>query len=247
MNKIAVPPLSPIVKRTMIITVGIWLVVQVILGQFFKIQAWDIFILHPYQVIEKFYVWQLFTYMFFHAISPFHLLFNMLMLWFFGAELEKHWRSKFFALYYFLSGIGAALIYCLAVGLYSAYTGVRTPLVIPVMGASGALFGLLLAFGIIFGENVIYFLGLFPMKAKYFVMIAGALDFASLLSSGVAGGEVAYLAHLGGLVSGYIILKTHTYLKARQVYGKVKKKNSSLRLVVDNDKTKDQNNPKYWN
>lgn len=247
MNKVSVAPLTPVVKRVMIVTVGIWLVVQVILGQFLKVRGWEIFILHPNQVIESFYVWQLFTYIFFHAISPFHLLFNMLMLWFFGSELEKHWGSKFFAIYYFLSGIGAALIYCLAVGVYSAMTGVRTPLVIPVMGASGALFGLLLAYGIIYAERVIYFLGLFPMKAKYFVLIAGALDFASLLSSGVAGGEVAYLAHLGGLISGYIILKTHTYLKARQVSGKLKKKNSSLRLVVDNDKTKDQNNPKYWN
>ena len=247
MNKISVAPLTMVVKRILIVTVGIWLIVQVLLGQFLKVRGWEIFILHPNQVIENFYVWQLFTYMFFHAISPFHLLFNMLMLWFFGSELEKHWGSKFFALYYFLSGIGAALLYCLAVGVYSAITGVRTPLVIPVMGASGALFGLLLAYGIIYAENVIYFMGLFPMKAKYFVLLAGAIDFASLLSSGVAGGEVAYLAHLGGIISGFIILKAHTYLKARQVSGKLKKKNSSLRLVVDNDKTKDQNNPKYWN
>ncbi len=125
MNKVSVAPLTPVVKRVMIVTVGIWLVVQVILGQFLKVRGWEIFILHPNQVIESFYVWQLFTYIFFHAISPFHLLFNMRMLWVFGSELEKHWGSKFFAIYYFLSGIGAALIYCLAVGVYSAMTGVH--------------------------------------------------------------------------------------------------------------------------
>lgn len=247
MNQISMAPLTPVVKRLMIVTVSIWFVLQVILGQFFKIHAWEIFILHPNQLIENFYLWQLATYMFFHAMSPFHLLFNMLMLWFFGSELEKTWGPKFFTAYYFLSGIGAALIYCLGVASYSAITGVRTPLVIPVMGASGALFGLLLAYGIIFSERETYFMGLFPMKAKYFVMLAGALDFASLLSSGVAGGEVAYLAHLGGIISGFIVLRTHVYLKVQQTKNKLKKKSGSLRLVVDNDKVKDQSNPKYWN
>ena len=113
--------------------------------------------------------------------------------------------------------------------------------------ASGALFGLLLAYGIIFSERETYFMGLFPMKAKYFVMIAGAIDFASLLSSGVSGGEVAYLAHLGGIIAGFFILKTQVYLKVQQTKNKLKKKNGSLRLVVDNDKVKDQSNPKYWN
>ena len=247
MNQISMAPLTPVVKRLMIVTVSIWFVLQVILGQFFKIHAWEIFILHPNQLIENFYLWQLVTYMFFHAMSPFHLLFNMLMLWFFGSELEKTWGPKFFTVYYFLSGIGAALIYCIGVATYAAISGVRTPLVIPVMGASGALFGLLLAYGIIFSERETYFMGLFPMKAKYFVMLAGALDFASLLSSGVAGGEVAYLAHLGGIISGFIILRTHVYLKVQQTKNKLKKKSGSLRLVVDNDKVKDQSNPKYWN
>ncbi len=247
MNQISTPPLTAVVKRLMIVTVGIWFVLQIILGQFFNLKAWEIFILHPYQLIENFYGWQLITYMFFHAISPFHLLFNMLMLWFFGSELERVWGSKFFAIYYFLSGAGAAIIYCLGVGAYAAITGVRTPLVIPVMGASGALFGLLLAYGIIFSERETYFMGLFPMKAKYFVMIAGAIDFASLLSSGISGGEVAYLAHLGGIIAGFFILKTQVYLKVQQTKNKLKKKNGSLRLVVDNDKVKDQSNPKYWN
>lgn len=246
MNRIAVAPMTTVVKRILIATLFCWVVLQIVLGQFFKIGFWETLILHPVMVVEKFYLWQLVTYMFFHAISPFHILFNMLMLWFFGAELEKKWGSKFFAFYYLASGIGAAIIYCLAVGIYGAVTGIRTPLVIPVMGASGALFGLLVAYGIIFSENVIYFMGLFPMKAKYFVLLAAGIDFASLLSTGVAGSEVAYLAHLGGFLSGFIILKTTAYYKSKDSVKKVKR-NTPLKLVVDNEKVKDQENPKYWN
>lgn len=248
MSQVSVPPVTPVVKKLLIANVAIWFFVQIILEKFFKLNISDYLILHPNQVIENFYGWQLLTYMFFHAISPLHLLFNMLMLWLMGADLERHWGKKFFTVYYFLSGIGAAIIYCLGVGIYAAITGVRTPLVIPVMGASGALFGILLAYGIVFSEREIYFFGLFPVKAKYFVLIAGAVDFAYLLSEGVAGGEMAYLAHLGGIAAGFIILRTHVYFKSQQTKAKLKKKGGgNLRLVVDNEKTKDQANPKYWN
>lgn len=240
-------PMTPVVKRLMIVTGFVWFVLQVVVGGIFKINIWQPLALYPAQVIENFHVWQLVTYMFLHAISPFHILFNMLMLYFFGSELERHWGSKFFTTYYFVTGIGAAILYCIGVAIYSATTSIRTPLVLPVMGASGALFGLLLAYGIIFSERVTYFMGMFPMKAKYFVMIVGGLDFASLLSSGFAGTEVAYLAHLGGIAVGYAVLKSHAYFKLKQISGKMKKKNSSLRLVIDNEKTDKDDNPKYWN
>lgn len=240
-------PLTPVVKRLMIFTAFIWFVLQVVAGGIFKVNIWQPLALYPAQVIENFYLWQLVTYMFLHAMSPFHILFNMLMLYFFGVELEKHWGSKFFTIYYFASGIGAAAIYCFGVAVYSTITLVRTPLVIPVMGSSGALFGLLLAYGIIFSERVMYFMGLFPMKAKYFVMIAGGIDLASMMSSGFAGTEVAYLAHLGGIASGYITLRLHMYFKLKQISTKMKKKNTALRLVIDNDKKSNDDNPKYWN
>ena len=115
------------------------------------------------------------------------------------------------------------------------------------MGASGALFGLLLAYGVIFSERITYFMGMFPMKAKYFVMIVGGIDFASLLSSGFAGTEVAYLAHLGGIAVGYATLKSHAFFKLKQIAGKLKKKNNPLRLVIDNEKSDKDDNPKYWN
>ncbi len=247
MSTFRMTPFTPVAKRLAISILVIWFFLQVIVGGLFKINLTQSLALYPAQVIENFYVWQLFTYMFLHAMSPFHIIFNILMLYFFGSELERHWGSRFFTFYYFACGVGAAVLYCLGIGVYAAYTSMRTPLIIPVVGASGALFGLLLAYGIIFAERVIYFMGMFPLKAKYFVLIAGAIDFASLLTSGVAGTEVAYLAHLGGIVSGYIVLKLHTMLKLRQVTSKIKKKNSSLRLVIDNEKADKEDGPKYWN
>ncbi len=247
MNSIQMLPLTPVVKRLLILTGGIWFIFQIVLSGLFKVNIWQPLALYPFQVIENFHLWQLVTYMFLHAMTPFHILFNLLMLYFFGSELEKHWGSKFFTIYYFASGIGAAILYCLAVGIYSAVTTVRTPLVIPVIGASGALFGLLLAYGIIFSERIMYFMGLFPMKAKYFVMIAGGIDLASLLSSGFSGNEVAYLAHLGGLVAGFVTLRIHASLKKNAINQKLKRKNSSLRLVIDNEKESKNDDPKYWN
>jgi membrane associated rhomboid family serine protease len=246
-NSMAVAPLTPVVKRLIITMSVIWFVVQILLDKIFRLNLSTWFILHPDQVIGQFWAWQLVTYMFFHALSPFHLFFNMMLLWFVGAELEKHWGARFFTVFFFVCGIGAAFIYCLGVAIYASITGVQTPLVIPVLGASGALFGLLVAYGIVFSERVIYFFGLFPLKAKYFVMVAAALDFASLLTTGFAGSEVAYLAHLGGAIVGFLFLWGHTRWKASNTKSKLKKKASGLRLVVDNEKLKNEDGPKYWN
>lgn len=247
MSSIQVAPLTPVVKRLIIFTCVVWFFVQVVAEKIFKLNISSFLILHPDQVIEKFWAWQLVTYMFFHALSPFHIFFNLLMLWFFGSELEKNWGAKFFTIFYFTCGIGAAFIYCAGVAIYAAITGVSTPLLIPVMGASGALFGLLVAYGIVFSERVIYFMGLFPMKAKYFVMVAAALDFSSLMTTGFSGGEVAYLAHLGGALVGFLFLLARTRFKLLATQSKLKRK-SGLRLVVDNEKlNKKENGPKYWN
>lgn len=247
MTSFSVAPMSSVVKKLLIINVAIWVVVQILLDRAFGFHHWRLMILTPELVLEKFYIWQLVTYQFFHAISPFHLLFNMLMLWFFGSELERRWGSKFFTFYYLASGAGAAIIYCIGVGIYAAVSGFKPVLLTPVMGASGSLFGLLVAYGIIFADREIYFMGFFPLKAKYFVMLAGAMDLMSLMGTGFAGGEVAYLAHLGGIVSGFLILRGHVQYKNYQSKSKLKKKSSNLRLVVDNDKSTKDNNPKYWN
>ncbi len=112
MNSIQVAPLTPVVKKLVITICLIWFVIQIIGDRFLKLNFSSWFILHPDQVIEKFWIWQLFTYIFFHSATQVtHILFNLLMLWFFGGELEKHWGARFFTIYFFVCGVGAAILY----------------------------------------------------------------------------------------------------------------------------------------
>lgn len=244
----SVVPFTPAVKTLVIANVGIWLVFQFILEQFFFRETRPITMylgLVPYAVVENFFIWQLVTYMFLHSVDGItHILFNTLLLWWLGAELELRWGKKFFYLYYFVCGVGAAFIYVTGLLLYSAVSGRVEPLLIPVVGASGAIFGLMVAYGIIFGERIVYFMFLFPMKAKYFVMLLGAIEVLMMLSTGVGRGQVANLAHLGGLVVGFLFLVGWTrYQRSKSTRRSNKKRN--LKLVVNNKP--DENDPKYWN
>jgi membrane associated rhomboid family serine protease len=233
----------------MIITTGIWVIFQLIGEGYFNLPVMRYFALFPGKVIEGFFVWQVFTYMFLHTLSVTHILFNMLSLWFIGSELEVRWGRRFFLFYYISSGVGAALFYCFGVAIYTAITGNQTPLRIPVIGASGAIFGLLLAYGLLFGERTLSFMMLFPMKAKVFVLILAGVEVVTLLGSGVTGGEVANLAHLGGFVAGWLTLMGYTRWQRFQWGRKTKKKPRNLRLVVDNEDSgpKTGDGPKYWN
>jgi len=149
----------------------------------------------------KGYIWQAVTYMFLHG-GFFHLAINMYILWMFGRELEYLWGTKEFYKYYFICGIGAAFIY----SLFNMNS------MIPVVGASGAVFGILLAFGMTFPRTkLIIFPLLIPIDAKYAVWIFGVLEFLYLLEGG---GNVAHLAHLGGLALGYLYLRW----KRRKLY-----------------------------
>ncbi len=245
-----VAPFTKTVKALVIANVAIWVVGVLILQSiFFKSNVlFQTFGLVPDKFLFSFWFWQPFTYMFLHSQSVFHVLFNMLILWWFGSELELKWGSKFFLTYYLVCGVGAALIYLLFVFAYSLITADPLPLLAPVVGASGAAFGLLLAYGILFGERVIYFMMMFPMKAKYFVLIIGLVELVTLLDSGFSSG-VANLAHLGGLLSGYLALKYWTTWRFKPL----KKKATDaakrrLKLVVDNERDLDRKNgPKYWN
>lgn len=246
-NSLYVMPLTPTVRGLIIINVVVWVLFQLILEGIFKRPFTEFFALNPFQVIFEFRVWEVFTYMFLHSSGVTHIVFNMLMLWFMGSELESHWGKRNFLAYYLSTGVGAALIYCVGVAIYSAVTGSQLALNTNVVGASGAIFGLMLAQAILFGERIMYFFMLFPMKTKYFVMILGVIELASLISSGVVGGEVAYLAHLGGLISGYLYLFIWTKRKSQKKAVK-KEKTRNLKLVVNNEK-KDENDkgPRYWN
>jgi membrane associated rhomboid family serine protease len=197
--------LPPAIKNLMIIMGAVFLVQMLVRGW---IEIY--FGLVPILVWEKYFLWQLFTYMFLHG-SFFHILFNLLALWMFGGELENYWGSKKFLFYFFFCGIGAGIC-----------TVVLTPYqFIPVIGASGAIYGILLAFGWLFPNRLIYVYFLFPIPAKYFVIIFGLIEFFS--SIGGAGGGVAHLTHLGGLLFGILYMLYPTVRqKIRREYYKRK-------------------------
>jgi membrane associated rhomboid family serine protease len=242
-----VMPLTPVVKKLIIINVAIWVVFVLILQNFVlksgEIFEWFGFM--PVRFFHDFWLWQPFTYMFIHSENVFHILFNMLLLWWMGAELEIYWGRRYFLFYYITCGVGAAVVYLICVLTYYAVTQNLAPLTFPVVGASGAIFGLILAYGMLFGERVVYFLMIFPMKAKHFVMIIGGIEFMNLVSQGFSS-QVSNLAHLGGILTGYILFKIGPRLRDFMVRRQTKAHGRRLKLVVDN-KDQKTGTPRYWN
>ena len=154
----------------------------------------------PTLVVHQFWVWQLATYMFLHA-GLFHILFNMLALWMFGAELERIWGTRYFLKFYLLTGAGAgALTVLISLLPFGFAQQVQHSVIV---GASGAIFGLLLAYAMYFPERPILLI-VFWVPAKWCVAILGAIALFSSLSD--AGGT-ANATHLGGLIVGYLLLK----------------------------------------
>lgn len=147
--------------------------------------------------VRNLMIWQLFTYMFLHAGIT-HLLFNMLALWMFGTMLEQDWGTRRFLKYYFLCGIAAGVC-VLAANVLVGDWGT------PTIGASGAIFGLLVAFGVMYPNQTVLMSFLFPIKAKYMVAIYAAIEL--LLTFGPNTG-VSTVAHLGGMLFGYLYLKS---------------------------------------
>jgi membrane associated rhomboid family serine protease len=155
----------------------------------------------PELVLHKFWAWQVATYMFLHG-GIFHIVFNMLALWMFGAELERIWGTRYFLKFYFVTGIGAGALTVLFSTLPFAFAQqVQHSIVI---GASGSIYGLLLAYALYFPDRPIYMYFVFPIPAKIFVAIMGAIAFLSSLSEM---GGTANATHLGGLIVGYLFLK----------------------------------------
>jgi membrane associated rhomboid family serine protease len=245
-------PVTPFVRILMIINIAVWFIGVVILEQYFLPKPYlTVYLgLSPYDFIRHFFLWQPLTYLFIHATSPMHIIFNMLLLWWMGSSLEKIWGTKFFALFYFVSGVGAGILYSLAAFVYAILSGHTVILITPVIGASAALFGCLMAYGMLFGEQTVYFMFFFAMKAKYFVAVLAAIEVVLVLNNGPVQGKVANLAHVGGLVTGYIFLKVWPKIQGRSRGGKGKGsgKNRNLRLIVSNeDEVNESEKPKYWN
>lgn len=155
----------------------------------------------PRDVVERLSLWQPFTYMFMHG-GVGHILFNMLSLWMFGAELERMWGTSFFARFYVVCGLGAALAQIILGVVLPGDVGASFYFV-PVVGASGAIYGVMLAYAMYFPTREILMSFLFPVQARYMVMILGLISlYMAITASGVAGA-----AHLGGLATGWLYLR----------------------------------------
>ena len=145
-------------------------------------------------IIWNFYPWQLITYQFMHGGFT-HIFFNMFILWMFGMEVENIWGSKKFLSFYLICGIAAGLAQLFISPLFSSPA--------PTIGASGAIFGVMIAFGMLFPDRYIFLWFLIPIKAKYLI---GFLFVLEIFWIGNAGSDVAHLAHLGGAIAGFIFI-----------------------------------------
>jgi membrane associated rhomboid family serine protease len=194
-------PITEIVKKLLIINAGIFLL-QHILDLFLAGAFEHIFGLNHVGLLDEFKIWQLFTYMFLHG-NLLHLFFNLLALWMFGGELEQRWGKKIFLQYYIFCGVGAGFF--IAVMNFIVFTQYGyNPITI---GASGAIYGILLAYGMTWPNREVLLYFLFPIKIKYLVIAFGLMEFLGTISSATgAGGTVSHIGHIGGLISGFIFI-----------------------------------------
>ena len=181
------------VKSLLIANVAIFFITAVI-----RINWYGLFGLVPYLVTHKLFVWQFFTHMFLHGNMG-HIFWNMFGLWMFGSELENNWGSKDFLQYYIICGIGGGILVWI-----TSFVGLSNPIA-PTIGASGAIFGILAAYGMMWPDRMIFVLGILPMRAINFVIIFGILNLMQGLTG--TGGGIAVFAHVGGGVTGFIYLK----------------------------------------
>ena len=194
------PSITPAVKMLIWANVGVFVAGVVIppLGGLLI----DLFGLRPQAVLGGLRIWQPFTYLFLHGGFT-HILFNMLALWMFGSELERLWGTRYFLQYYLVTGGGAGVAMLVASLIPSVFG--EAMYVTPTIGASGAVYGVLMAFAIYYPTRPLYMFPFpIPIQAKYFVMIIGGFVlFASINDTG----GVAHMAHIGGPVVGYVYLK----------------------------------------
>lgn len=211
--------LPPVVKNIIIICILIFLAQQVALRVFhyplsylFALHYWQSPLFKPYQLV---------THMFMHGGLA-HIAFNMFALWMFGYTIENIWGSKRFLIFYMVCGLGAAICFLGAQTfqfhhLMQEYQNGRLPLAVieqflaePMLGASGAIFGVLVAFGVMFPNSYLYFYFLVPIKTKWFVLGYIALELYSGIRNNVSaipGDNVAHFAHLGGALAGFMLTK----------------------------------------
>ncbi|MDR1436996.1 MAG: rhomboid family intramembrane serine protease [Candidatus Symbiothrix sp.] len=192
--------IAPVTRNLLIINFIVWIGASFISG------VAEFFGLHYFQV-KDFHIYQLVTYMFTHEAFS-HLFFNMFALFMFGSVIERTWGTKRYLIYYLATGIGAGLVQLLV--WYIQIRNGNIPFYyadyLVTIGASGAVFGLLLAFGMLFPNAPLYLMFVpIPIKSKYFVIGYGLIELIFGMSNR-AGDNVAHFAHLGGMLFGIILI-----------------------------------------
>ena len=202
-------PMTPAVKAILYANVAVFLMT------FFAPQGvTSIAGLSPQDVLERGRVWELATYLFVHSPVAFtHILFNMLAVWMFGVELERRWGTTEFVKYYAITGIGAGISTVLISLL--PFDWARPSYYAVTIGASGAVYGLLMAWAILFPHRQLLFMFVFPLSARVFVLLIGAIAFFSAI--GTSGSGISNIAHLGGLLFGWLYLKGPRNMRPRDL------------------------------
>ncbi|MBI1941532.1 MAG: rhomboid family intramembrane serine protease [Acidobacteria bacterium] len=188
------PPASRVVKQLIIFTSAAFVLTYLPAVLFHWRFPPPLLGLRPFEVTRYFAIWQPVTYLFLHA-GFFHLIFNLFALWMFGSDLERLWGPRRFLYYFFLTGIGAGVLNVL----------LEPSGVIPTVGNSGAVYGILLAYGLIFPDRPIFLWLIIPIKAKWFVAIIGVIAFIGSISG--PGSGISHVAHLGGMLFGFLYLR----------------------------------------
>ena len=207
--------LTSAVRWILFVNVGIFLFSAIILSlidyndTFFKT-----FSQMPYFAVHRFQIWRFFTYMFLHA-DGMHLLFNMLALWFFAPRLEMRWGAKGFLKFYFLCGVGAAVVHSLFTLLFGTRTILYDGEVVRGMeymiGASGAIYGILLAYALYWPDETVLLYFVIPMRIKYMVLLFGIMEFIGSVNR--AGSHISHITHLGGLLTAFLYLRGWTLFR----------------------------------
>jgi len=216
------------VKQLLIINAGVFFLTQVS-----DMGLWaNWFGLNPEKVIFGLRIWQPFTYMFLHA-GLWHIGINMLMLWMFGSELENLWGRKEFLRFYFVSGVGAGVFSLVPyfIGVLTGYQGY-----IPsIIGASGAIYGILLAYAVTYPDRTVLVYMIVPVKVKYLMLFMGVMTFMSVGN----GDGISHITHLGGLVVGWIYLRRNGLYRGLNIpWRQWLKKINWIRIVSDDSPSK---------
>lgn len=197
------PRMTPAVKA-LLIAIGAGFLLQLSGGKFFSVRPEIIFGFSPVSFLSG-SIWQILTYPFLHGGLN-HILFNCLILYMLGTELERRWGSQRFLKYYAVCAVGGALLQTLVWATTLLFSSESSELgTIPIIGASGALYGLFMAFGKLHGRSQILVFFLFPMEARFFVMLLAGIEIVSAVFYSSSG--VAHLVHLGGLGTGFLYLR----------------------------------------